>query len=80
MTQSATWLFKQPHILSTKTHRIFFRGGQKTVVSATVSRKHDQAHHTAERQSQLQGGKHHVARPAHSEVAHQQQQQKVFHH
>lgn len=72
--QSTTWQFKQPHISSTKTHRIFFRGGQEAVVSATVARKHDQTHHTAESQSQLQGGEHHVARPAHSEVTRQLQE------
>lgn len=37
------------------------------VVFATVARKHDQTHHTAESQSQLQGGEHHVAGPAHRE-------------
>lgn len=34
------------------------------VILSTVTCKHDQTHYTAQSQSQLQGGKHHVARPA----------------
>lgn len=59
---------KKKSLSEPQAHRIFFGGGQKTgvVILAAVSRKHDQTHHTAEGQSQLQRGEHHVARPAHS--------------
>lgn len=49
----------------TETHSVPWSGAQFVgVIFSTVACKHDQSHHTAQSQSQLQGRKHHVARPA----------------
>lgn len=39
------------------------------VVLSTVASKHDEPHDAAQSQGQLQGGEHHVARPAHTSRA-----------
>lgn len=47
------------------THCVHFRGAVLVgVIFPAVTCEHDQPHHTAESQSHLQGGKHHVAGPA----------------
>lgn len=52
------------------THCVSGRVGQLVrVVLSAVASEHDEAHDAAQSQGQLQGGEHHVARPAHASRA-----------